>query len=157
MFVGAAVVGQVVPQREEAQEDKVHDAVARLFLLPVFLLLGLALPIGEWSRLGWVPPVALVAAVLVRRLATLWTLRPLLRTVHDRSETFFLSWFAPVGVSALFYATLAERHTGNAEIFAHATLAITLSVLVHGLTSAPMSTWLQHREPQPKEQKEISA
>ncbi|WP_026552824.1 cation:proton antiporter [Arthrobacter sp. H20] len=146
VFVGVAVFGQVIPQREEAQEDKVHDATARLFLLPVFILLGLALPIDEWIRMGWVAPVAITAAVLLRRILTLWALRPLLKNIHDRSETAFMSWFAPVGVSALFYATMVERHTGNHQIFVYTALAITGSVLVHGLTSAPFSSWLKHRE-----------
>lgn len=56
-----------------------------------------------------------------------------------------------MGVSALFYATLAERHTGISDIFVYATLAITPSVLIHGLTSAPFSAWLHHREPETKE------
>lgn len=157
VFVGVAVFGQVIPQREEAQEDKVHDAVARLFLLPVFLLLGIALPLGEWGALGWIAPVVITAAVLLRRLVTLWSLRPLFKDLHDRTETVFLSWFAPVGISALFYATLAERHIGNHEIFVYATLAITVSVLVHGLTSAPFSAWLEHREPRLKEREETGA
>ncbi|GEO94143.1 cation:proton antiporter [Kocuria turfanensis] len=157
VFVGVAVFGQVIPQRDEAQEDKVQDAVARLFLLPVFILLGMALPVEEWARLGWVPPVVLTAALLLRRLVTLWALRPLLRDVHDRSETFFLSWFGPIGVSALFYATLAERHTGRHDIFVYTTLAVTLSVLVHGLSTAPLSAWLQHREPERKQEEETAA
>ncbi|WEV78830.1 cation:proton antiporter [Janibacter cremeus] len=149
VFIGVAVFGQVIPQREEAEEDKIHDAIARLFLLPVFLLLGTALPVDEWGALGWVAPVVIAGVIIVRRLATVWSLRPLLRDVHDRSETAFLSWFAPVGVSALFYATLAERHTGNREIFVYASLAITASVLVHGLTAAPFSGWLHRRTSQP--------
>lgn len=157
VFVGVAVFGQVIPQREEDQEDKVHDAVARLFLLPIFILLGLALPFEEWAGLGWAAPVFIVAAVLLRRLITLWALRPLFTDIHDRSETAFLSWFGPVGVSALFYATLAERHTGNHDVFLYATLAITGSVVVHGLTSAPFSAWLKHREPELKEKEETSA
>ncbi|WP_298589390.1 cation:proton antiporter [uncultured Kocuria sp.] len=157
VFVAVAVFGQVIPQRDEAQEDKVQDAVARLFLLPVFILLGLALPVDEWARLGWAAPVVLGAAVLLRRLVALWALRPLLRGVHDRSETFFLSWFGPIGISALFYATLAERHTGHREIFVYTTLAITLSVLVHGLSTAPLSAWLQHREPERRQEKETAA
>lgn len=157
VFVGAAVFDQVIPQREEAEEDKIHDAIARLFLLPIFILLGLALPFTDWAALGWAPPVVLAAAVLLRRLVTLWALRPLLKGVHDRSETTFLSWFAPVGISALFYATLAERHTGNHGIFVYATLAITVSVLVHGLSSAPFSAWLHHREPETKQKQDEPA
>lgn len=157
VFIGVAVFGQVIPQREEAEEDKVHDAVARLFLLPVFVLLGMALPIAEWAGLGWAAVLVVAAAVLVRRLATVWALRPLFRNLHDLPETAFLSWFAPVGVSALFYATLAERHTGNHEIFVLATLAITASVVLHGLTSAPLSAWLKRREPAWKEEQDTAA
>ena len=154
VFVGAAVFGQVIPERDEEQEDKIDDAVARFFLLPVFILLGLALPIGEWAALGWIPPVALAAAVLLRRIITLWALRPLITSLHDVPETTFLSWFGPVGISALFYATLAEGHTGNHEIFIYVTLAITLSVLIHGLSTAPLSAWLKRREPERKQEHE---
>lgn len=157
VFVGVAVFGQVIPQRDEAQEDKVQDAVARLLLLPVFILLGLALPVAQWAELGWGAPLVLGAALLLRRFVALWALRPLLRGVHDRSETLFLSWFGPIGVSALFYATLAERHTGDHMIFVWTTLAITLSVLIHGLTTAPMSAWLRHREPTRSQHEEIAA
>nr|WP_304503877.1 cation:proton antiporter [Corynebacterium lemuris] len=157
VFIGVAVFGQVIPQREESEEDKVQDAIARLFLLPAFVLLGIALPISDWAGLGGAALAVVATAVLLRRLVTLWTLRPLLKGVHDRSETFFLSWFGPIGISALFYATLAERHTGNHEIFVLATLAITCSVLLHGLTAAPLSAWLKKREPQDKQQEEVSA
>lgn len=149
VFVAAAVFGQVIPQRDESQEGAIDDVVGRFLLLPVFVLLGLALPIREWMQLGWTVPVVVLAAVLGRRLVALWALRPLLRGVHERSETFFLSWFGPLGVSALFYATLAQRHTGNHDIFIYATLAITLSVVIHGLSTAPMGVWLQKREPGP--------
>lgn len=154
VFVAAAVFGQVIPERDEEQEDKIDDAVARFFLLPIFILLGLALPIAEWAALGWIAPLALAAAVLLRRIVTLWALRPLFKSLHHVPETAFLSWFGPIGVSALFYATLAERHTGNHEVFVYTTLAITLSVLIHGLTTAPLSAWLKRKEPERKERHE---
>lgn len=156
VFVAAAVFGQVIPQSDEDQQDRIDDAVSRFFLLPIFILIGLALPFTEWAVLGWGAAVVLLAAVLVRRFVALWVLRPLLRRVHDRPETAFLSWFGPVGVSALFYATLAGRHTGNHDIFSYTTLAIALSVLVHGLSSSPASAWLQRQESRRK-QKEVTA
>ncbi len=150
VFIAAAVFGQVIPQRDESQEGKVDDVVNRFLLLPVFMLLGIALPITEWGQLGWTAPAVIIAAILGRRLITVWVLRPLFRSIHDRPETFFLSWFAPLGVSALFYATLAERHTGDPDIFVYASLAITTSVLIHGLSSAPLSAWLKHQQPAQK-------
>ncbi|WP_434995704.1 cation:proton antiporter domain-containing protein [Arthrobacter sp. Ld5] len=146
VFVAAAVFGQVIPQQDEDEEDKVEDTVNRFFLLPIFILLGIALPFRDWAALGWGVPVVLLAAVLLRRAVALALLRPLLRRVHDVPETVFLGWFGPIGVSALFYATLAERLTGDHRIFVYTTLAITLSVLVHGVSTAPLSTWLGRRE-----------
>ncbi|GAA1134148.1 sodium:proton antiporter [Citricoccus alkalitolerans] len=152
VFVAAAVFGQTIPQRDEEQEDRVQDAISHLVMLPIFTLLGLALPFDAWAGLGWITLVAVTVAVLGRRLAALWALRPLLRRVHDVPETVFLSWFGPIGVSALFYATLAERHTGNHEIFVYVTLAITVSVVLHGISTVPLSAWLHRREPQHKQQ-----
>lgn len=146
VFVAAAVFGQVIPQRDEDQEDAVEDVVNRFFLLPVFILLGLALPFDAWAALGWSAPAVVLAALLLRRAVDLLVLRPLLRRVHSVPETVFLGWFGPVGISALFYATLAERMTGNHDLFVYTTLAITLSVVIHGLSTAPASEWLRRRE-----------
>lgn len=156
VFVAAAVFGQIIPERDEQEEGKVDDAINRFFLLPVFILLGMALPIQEWLALGWPAPAALLLAVLGRRLLALAMLRPLLKGVHNRPETLFIGWFGPIGASALFYATMAERPTGDPEIFVYTTLAVTLSVLVHGLSSSPMSLWLAHRKAQRSPQPDLS-
>lgn len=50
VFLGSAVFGQVIPQRDEDEEDKIDDAVNQLLLLPVFVLLGAALPWTGGSR-----------------------------------------------------------------------------------------------------------
>ncbi|MFP5368373.1 MAG: cation:proton antiporter [Actinomycetes bacterium] len=146
VFVAAAVFGQLIPQQDEEQEGKVDDVINRFFILPLFILLGLALPVSEWIGLGIGAMSAVAAAVMGRRMVALLALRPLLKRLHTRAETAFLSWFGPIGVSALFYATLAERHTGNREIFVYVTFAITLSVLIHGLSSSPLSYWLHRRQ-----------
>ncbi|RWZ59624.1 sodium:proton exchanger [Labedella populi] len=146
VFIAAAVFGQIIPQSDEKQEDTIDDVVNRFFLLPIFLLIGLALPIGEWAERGWIAPVVVIAAVLLRRFVAVWALRPLLRRLHSRGETMFLSWFGPIGVSALFYATLAERQTGLRDVFVYTTLAITVSVVVHGVSTAPASALIaRHR------------
>lgn len=157
VFIGMAVFGQVIPQREEAEEDKVQDSIAQLFLLPVFVLLGLALPMEQWAQLSWMAVLVVVAAVVLRRVVTLWMLWPWLKGIHDRAEIAFLSWFGPIGISALFYATLAEKETGDHRIFVVVTLAITCSVLIHGLSAAPLSAWLKNREPDNKQREEVHA
>jgi sodium/hydrogen antiporter len=146
VFLASAVFGQVVRQSDEQQQNKVDDVVNRFFILPVFMLLGLALPFAEWAGLGWGAAGALLLALVLRRVITLWVLRPLIRGEHNRAETAFLSWFGPIGVSALFYATVAQRETGDRIAFDYVTLAITMSVLLHGVTSSPLTIWLHGRE-----------
>lgn len=143
VFLAAAVFGQVIPQRDEAEEDRIDDAVNQLLLLPVFVLLGMALPLEQWVQQGWAVVAVIVSAVIMRRVVTVWTLRPLLKPLHNRSETLFISWFGPIGISTLYYALVAERHTGHSEIFVWATLAITASVVIHGMSTAPLSRWLE--------------
>ena len=67
VFVAAAVFGQLIPQQSEDEERQVDDVVNRLFILPVFILLGMALPIQEWSKLDARVVVAILLAVVVRR------------------------------------------------------------------------------------------
>lgn len=88
----------------------------------------------------------IVVAVFARRLVALWGLRPLLKPLHDRSETLFLSWFGPIGISALYYTLVAQDHTGNQDLFVWVTVAITASVLIHGASTAPLSRWLKLHE-----------
>jgi NhaP-type Na+/H+ or K+/H+ antiporter len=64
--------------------------------------------------------------------------------LHSKAETLFLSGFAAVGVSALYTPIVVERETGRSDVFTYVTLAITLSLLIHGLTATPFGAWL-HR------------
>lgn len=150
VFVASAVFGQVIPQRDEAEEDKIDDAVNQLLLLPAFMLLGLALPLDQWVQLGWGAAIVIVAAVFIRRLAAVWMLRPLITSVHDPRETLFISWFGPIGISSLYYVMVAQTHTGHQELFVWTTLAIAASVVIHGISTAPLSRWLKLHEPQEK-------
>src|ERR671912_128534 len=50
---------------KESQED-IQEAISRFFDLPIFVLLGMALPWEEWLELGW-SGLLLVAAVLLLR------------------------------------------------------------------------------------------
>lgn len=144
VFVASAVFGQCISQRDEEEEDRESEIIGRFFIIPIFILTGVALPFGMWADLGIWVPVVLLFALLLRRIVTVWLLRPLFRPLHSTEETWFLSWFAAVGVSALYYSLVVERETGRTDIFPYATLAITLSLVIHGLTSTPFGAWL-HR------------
>jgi sodium/hydrogen antiporter len=146
VFIASAVFGQVISQEDEEEEDRDSEIISRFFIIPVFILLGMALPFDAWADLGpWVP-VALFLALMLRRMVTVWLVRPIYAALHTKAETWFLGWFAAVGISALYYALLVERETGRSDVFPYVTLVITLSLLVHGLTATPFGAWLRRKE-----------
>lgn len=51
----------------------------------------------------------------------------------------FLGWFGPIGVAALFYASLSVREAGAEEVWVIASLIVFASVLVHGFSAAPFT------------------
>ncbi|WIB33260.1 MULTISPECIES: cation:proton antiporter [unclassified Curtobacterium] len=142
VFVAAAVFGQVIPQADEEQEGLIDDVVNRFLILPVFVLVGVAAPLAAWVGLGWAGAAGVLGALLLRRLIAVWAMRPLIAPLHGRRETLFMSWFGPVGVSALLYATTAAERTGDQRVVPVILFAITCSVVVHGLTSTVFARWL---------------
>lgn len=129
-----------ISQAERREEFKVQEAVNRFLVLPVFTLLGIALPWAAWSDHGWAPVSFTIAVLLARRLPWLVLLRrPLGLSLADAT---FAGWFGPIGVAALFYLTSARQHVGLTElVWATGVMVIAASTLVHGVTATPGRRW----------------
>ncbi|SDS18217.1 sodium/proton antiporter, CPA1 family [Halopseudomonas xinjiangensis] len=121
---------------EEHEEENIQEAVSKLFTLPMFVLFGLSLPFSEWSGIGWPLVILVVALLLFRRLPVLAALMPLIGRSFNRADIAFLGWFGPIGIAAIYYATLAHKHTHD-PMFWHITSAVVFaSILVHGVSAA---------------------
>ncbi len=141
-FVAGLVFHAVaISETNEAKERQEHvqEAITRFFDLPIFVLLGMALPWEGWLELGWDGLLLAVAVLLLRRTSVVLGLRPLLGQVRGRVEALFLGWFGPIGAAALYYVTFAMRETGIEEVWAVGSLIICASVLAHGLISTPLT------------------
>lgn len=124
---------------KESQED-VQEAISRFFDLPIFVLLGMALPWERWLELGWKGLLLVVAVLLLRRLPAVLALRPFLGSLRDRAkDVLFLGWFGPIGAAALYYAAFSLRETGMEEVWVVGSLIICASVVVHGITATPLT------------------
>ena len=136
VFVTGLAFNVVVSAHERLREHEIDEAVNRLLVLPVFTLLGVALPWPSWADAGW-PLVAFAAAVLVaRRPPVLLALRRPLQL--PRADAAFLGWFGPVGVAALLYlASAVEEGAVGADVWAAGTFVIAASTVVHGTTALP--------------------
>src|ERR687897_338586 len=134
-FVAGLVFNFAGSSDAKESQEEIQEAISRFFDLPIFVILGMALPWEGWLELGW-GGLLLVAAVLV--------LRPLRSKGKDG---LFLGWFGPIGAAALYYAAFSYRETGIEAAWTVGSLVICASVLVHGITAIPL-TKLYGRLPQ---------
>ncbi len=137
VFVAGLAYNRTVRKGERGPQQNIDEAVNRYLALPVFVLLGAVLPWREWIGFGPAALVFVLAVLLLRRPPVLMALaRPLGLRPRDAA---FAGWFGPMGVSALFYAAHSV-HEGvhDPRLFAAVTLAVTASVVAHGVTASPL-------------------
>lgn len=136
VFVSGLAFNLTVSGSERTAELEIDEAVNRFAVLPVFLLLGAALPWAEWGVLGWAGVLLAVAVLLLRRLPVILLLKRPLRL--GWADAAYLGWFGPVGVSAIFYLTLEAKDLGlRPDVLAAGTLIVVASTIAHGLTGSP--------------------
>jgi sodium/hydrogen antiporter len=138
-FVAGTAFNVVGSSDTREQREHVQDAITRFFDLPVFVLLGMALPWEGWLDLGWAGLVLAAAVLLLRRPPVALALRSLIRPVKGRKDALFLGWFGPLGAAALYYATFSLRETGLEEVWVVGSLLICASVLAHGVSATPLT------------------
>lgn len=136
VFVAGLLYNAAVGERDREKQDALDEAFNRYLIVPVFLVIGAALPFGEWRAFGW-GAVAFAAGVLLLRRPPVVLLLQKLLGLRMR-DAVFAGWFGPIGVSAVFYLVLAE-HEGvrDPRLFAAGTLAVAVSTLAHGISTVP--------------------
>jgi NhaP-type Na+/H+ or K+/H+ antiporter len=136
VFAGGLAFNVVGTGSDRVADVSIDEAINRFAVLPVFIVLGAALPWREWASLGWTGPAMAVAVLLLRRVPVLLLLGRPLRL--GRADAAYLGWFGPVGVSAVFYLTLEAQRLGvDKNVLAVGVLVVAASTVAHGLTSAP--------------------
>jgi sodium/hydrogen antiporter len=136
VFAAGLAYNHEISRTERREEWEVQEAVNRYLVLPVFTLLGVALPWAGWGDLGWRGVAFAAAVLLLRRFPLVLALRRPLRI--DWPEAVFMGWFGPIGVAALYY--LAGAHGQGAvdeAVWAAGTLVMAASTVLHGVTAAP--------------------
>lgn len=157
VFLAGLVFNLSIEEREEREEQHIQEAVAKLFTLPMFVLFGIALPFAEWARLGW--PLLILAGLilLVRRPPVIALLFPVMRRSLNARDTAYLAWFGPIGVAAIYYAAVAERHAHDPLIWHAASALIAASIIGYGVTAAPLTRlYAQRKRPAPPATQHLS-
>jgi sodium/hydrogen antiporter len=139
-FVAGIVFNFAGSSDAKESQEEIQEAISRFFDLPIFVLLGMALPWQGWLDLGWKGPLLVVAVLLLRRLPAVLALRPLLGELRGRAnDVLFLGWFGPIGAAALYYAAFSLRETGLEKAWVVGSLIICASVVIHGVTATPLT------------------
>ncbi|NHN58721.1 MULTISPECIES: cation:proton antiporter [Halorussus] len=135
----AGIAYRMAPGRQQPSTERdVQKAMTKFFVLPTFVLVGVAIPWAGWASLGWRGLLLAVLVLVVRRPPVVLALARWLRPLQTRKDVGFTAWFGPIGISTLFYAMLAVQRTGSRRIWSIASLLIVASLLAHGLSATPL-------------------
>jgi NhaP-type Na+/H+ or K+/H+ antiporter len=138
-FVGGLVVGPTV-KRVGERLIRFTEAEGQLLNLSVFFIFGV-LVVGLLQSLSWrVVLYALLSLTLVRMLPVALSL---LGTRLRGVSVLFAGWFGPRGLASIVLGLVvleaAPLLPGRDEIELVVSLTVLLSVLLHGVTAAPLS------------------
>ena len=136
VFVAGLAYNAAVGADEREKQEVLDDVANRYLVVPFFVLLGAALPWGDWADLGWAGPAFALAVLALRRPPLVVGLGRLLGL--RLRDAVFVGWFGPIGVSAVFYLAFSlEEGARDPRLFAAGTLVVAASTLAHGLSALP--------------------
>lgn len=151
-FLAVTVCALTFRSRERTAEyhEAMHEVVERLeVLLTLCMLLGLGFAIARGVLAGadWRSAVLVAALLLVGRPLPAWlALRGDTRlTPHDKAV---IGFFGIRGIGSLYYTAYALSHADfgvDAWVWGTIALAITTSVVIHGIAATPALDWLERR------------
>jgi len=139
VFVAGVAYNWRADPGDEAEERRVSEVFNRLLTIPAFVLFGMVLPWAEWAALGWRGPTLVVAVLALRRMPTILALRSEIAQFERPADALFAGWFGPIGLAAVFYATLAVRETTVELVWPVVSLVVLGSILAHGATASGLT------------------
>jgi len=135
VFVAGAVFAWDDWFSEATREAHILEVVDSLFNLTYFVFLGTAVPWDLFPSLSiWRLILSSLLILFLRRLPLILLIRPLIPELKSRREAVFTGWFGPMGVGAIFYASLATIDWHNASILPIVWFQVLASILAHGVT-----------------------
>ncbi len=135
------------PEGEDLVE--LPELVGRLLALAVWFLFGAAMLPLALDHLS--APTVLYAVLSLTVFRMVPVALALLGSATDRSTVLFVGWFGPRGLASVVFALLAVEELGTAspvavEACAVVTLTVLLSVVLHGVSAAPLGRWYARRQ-----------
>src|SRR5918998_1113419 len=144
-FVGGLAAG---PTIERVGERLIHftEAEGQLLNLSVFFIFGV-LVVGVIQPLSW--EVALYVVLSLTAIPMLPVALSLIGTHLGGVSVLFMGWFGPRGLASIVLGLIVVEEApllaGRDEMMLVVALTVLLSVLLHGVTAAPLSAMYARR------------
>ncbi|GAQ83708.1 sodium hydrogen exchanger [Klebsormidium nitens] len=148
-ILAATVAGIAYTAREPQREREKYEAKSGIELIIVisyFVFFGAILPYPQWVEIGIGKLILFsLAVIFLRRTPVVLLLSPWIPAFARHNdlratltEAAFGGFYGPIGVGALFYAAGAYSELGEDRVFAVVSFVVLTSVIVHGLSAAPL-------------------
>ena len=154
-FLAGAIFGALVAE-ESDEASRLNEEVGALLGGVTFLFFGAVLLGPSIKHLSW--QILLYAALSLTLVRMLPVALAMVGSGAKWQTVGFLGWFGPRGLASIVFAVIAiqEAHVAGAEtILRTAYVTVGLSIIVHGMTAAPLAkryarwyeTHARHRTP----------
>ena len=116
------------------------EGVGQLLTMFAFLVFGALLLPDGLAHMTWKAVVLALLFLTVVRVVPIWL--SLLGTGLPNREKLFLGWFGPRGLASILFTLIMMDEfdfPGEEELLACVSMTVFLSIILHGITAAPLS------------------
>jgi NhaP-type Na+/H+ or K+/H+ antiporter len=145
-FIAAFIAGMVFGN---TYQHKIHfigafmEGVGQLLTMFAFLVFGALLLPDGLKHMTWNAVVLALLFLTVVRMLPIWL--SLLGTGLALREKLFLGWFGPRGIASILFTLIMIdefEFPGEQELLACVSMTVFLSIILHGMSAAPLSKWI---------------
>lgn len=120
---------------EATKEARIQEVIDSIFNLSFFVYFGTAMPWDALRSLSLTRLILVSVLILImRRIPAIIILYHWIPEVRTVGEAWFVGWFGPMGVGAIFYSSLVTIDWSNATILPIVWFIVIASVIAHGVT-----------------------
>ncbi len=147
-FLAAFVAGVTASSLDAELCDCFHEygeATGHMLMMLAFVLFGSSLVGMNLSALNWRSAAFIVLLFFVARPVAIFL--AMVRAPASRAAKGFIAWFGPRGMASIVLSILpvAAGLPGGEEIFALTSLMVLASIILHGISAAPLAGWYARR------------
>lgn len=141
-FVGGMVFGNTY-KHEIHSIGEFMEGVGQLLTMTAFFVFGALLLPDGLQHMTWNAVILAILFLTVVRMLPIWL--SLAGTGLALRDKLFLGWFGPRGIASILFTLIMIDEfdfPGEAELLACVSMTVFLSIILHGVSAAPLSKWI---------------